>query len=183
MAAIALFALIALVTGQRFGMGRQQPGESQALSASIPRAPNINNMTPRQITDRLFEMVITLHEAGLTDSVRYMAQTMAIPAFQMHDSLDLDLRYDLGRIAEVSGELQIAGAQADTILRIQPTHLLGLVLSANLARRAGDAAALKSLNSRLLGAEKSELAQNRREYLIHREDIERALSAARGGGE
>jgi hypothetical protein len=137
-------------------------------------------MTPRQITDRLFNRIMTFHEAGQLDSVKAFA-VMAIPAFDLHDSLDLDLRYDLGRIAEVSGVTDIANAQADTILREVPDHLLGLTLATNLARARGDSAAVRSLNRRLLQAEKKELELNRPEYTLHRVDIERALAAARGG--
>ena len=148
----------------------------------MSRAPSLASMTPREITNRLFERVMTLHEAGLRDSARYIARTMAIPAFELHDTLDADLRYDLGRIAEVSGETTIARAQSDSILREQPTHLLGLVLAVNLARAAGDSASLRALNRRLLAARESELALNRAEYALHKFDIDAALAAARRGG-
>jgi hypothetical protein len=181
-AAIALVALIALVAGQKFGLGRQNTSNIQTGLAGTQRAPDISQMSTREMTDRLYNRVMMLHEAGLSDSAAFTARTMAIPAFEMHDTLDADLRYDLGRIAEVTGDVALAKAQADTILSEQPTHLLGLVLAGNLARASGDSTTLKSLNKRLLDAEKAELAMNKREYSLHQLDIDRALAAARNQG-
>jgi hypothetical protein len=56
------------------------------------------------------------------------------------------------------------------------------VLAGNLARASGDSTTLKSLNKRLLDAEKAELAMNKREYSLHQLDIDRALAAARNQG-
>ena len=125
---------------------------------------------------------MSLHEAGLDDSVRFLALNMAIPAYDLHDSLDIDLRYDLGRIAEVSGELALAKAQADTILRLKRTHLLGLVLSSSVARLNGDTAAARGFDKRLVAAEKSELALKLQEYTAHKLDLDSALARARRGG-
>jgi hypothetical protein len=181
-AAIALVALIALIAGQRFGSGRNSATVEPPPAVAAPgQAPNLANLTPREITDRLYNRVMMLHEQGLTDSLKLIAQTMAIPAFELHDSLDVDLRYDLGRIAEVSGEVALARAQADTILRQQPTHLLGLILSANVARIAGDSGAVRALQRRLLDSERAELARSLREYSLHKVDIDRALAEAKGG--
>jgi hypothetical protein len=182
-AAIALVALIALLAGQRFGLGRaQSPGPPPSQTAGAAgQPPNLANMTPREITDRMYDRVMQLHERGLTDSVRFWALTMAIPAFDFHDSLDADLRYDLGRIAEVGGEVALARAQADTILREHPTHLLGLILAAGVARQAGDSAALSGLRRRLLDAERAEMARGLPEYERHKLEIERALADARAG--
>jgi hypothetical protein len=174
-------ALIALVAGQSFRRDSAPPGGAdQPTGTMAQRAPSLNNMTPRQITDRLYDRVMLLNERGFADSVQLFA-TMAIQAFDLHDSLDLDLRYDLGRVAEVSGVLDIARAQADTILRQQPDHLLGLALAADVARKNGDSTAVRSLNRKLLDAEKKEMAAGREEYTRHKADVERALAAARGG--
>jgi hypothetical protein len=139
-------------------------------------------MSAREMTDRLFTRVMTLHQQGLSDSARLIANTMAIPAFDFHDSLDLGLRYALARIAEVAGAPGIARAQADTILLEAPNHLLGLVLSIQLARASGDSSTMKRLQLQLLAAEKEERARQRPEYSQHRDDIDDAIVAARAGG-
>jgi hypothetical protein len=99
----------------------------------------------------------------------------------MLGTLNLDQRYDLGRIGEVSGAPQLAKAQADTILRESPTHLLGLTLAASVARTEGDDQARRAYEQRLLAAERSELAKASPEYQAHRVDIDSALARARRG--
>jgi hypothetical protein len=86
---------------------------------------------------------------------------------------------DMGRIGEVAGALPLAKAQADTILRENPNHLLGLILAARLATLAGDTNQLHSYERRLLAAERSELATKKDEYVRHQDDITNAIQQAR----
>src|SRR4051812_32734628 len=134
-AAIALLALVALVAGQRFGGNR--PAVSETAEATPPvsavRGPDISSLTPEQAASMLFDRIMRYHEAGATDSLQEFAP-MAIAAYGMLPTLDLDARYDLGRIGEVSGNVALARAQSDTILRANPNHLLGLILGAHAAR-------------------------------------------------
>ena len=82
-------------------------------------------------------------------------------------------------MSEYAGAIPLAKAQADTILRGNPNHLLGLILEARLATLAGDTAQLHSYERRLVAAEKPELAKKLDEYLRHQDDISSALSQAR----
>src|SRR3954462_2588700 len=104
-AAIALVALIALVVGQRFG-ARNAPAEAVVADSNapaagpagaMPRAPDISQLTPAQRAERLFYRIMKESEAGNIEAVRPFAP-MAIPAYEMIAPLDLDQRYDLGRI-------------------------------------------------------------------------------------
>jgi hypothetical protein len=104
---------------------------------------------------------------------------MALSTYRMLPELDADQRYDLGRIGEVTGSVGLVRAQADSILREQPTHLLGLTLAARGAEMAGDAAARRDYLRRLVAAEQSELAKNLPEYSQHRNDIVAMLATAR----
>jgi hypothetical protein len=97
----------------------------------------------------------------------------------MLSPLNADQRYDMGRIGEVAGAIPLAKAQADSILRENPNHLLGLILEARLAMLAGDSTSLHSYERRLIAAEKSEMARKREEYLRHQDDITNALQQAR----
>jgi len=115
---------------------------------------------------------------GKIDSVQFFAP-MALTAYQMLSPLNADQRYDMGRIGEVAGALPLAKAQADTILRENPNHLLGLILEARLATLAGDTTQLHSYERRLIAAQKAELAKKRDEYTRHQNDITNALSQAR----
>jgi hypothetical protein len=181
-ASIALVALIALVAAQRFNassdeLPRTPLGQAPA-DQPMGRAPDISQLTPRQQADRLYDRIMALHERGRADSIQFFAQ-MAIPAYQMLEPLDLDARYRMGRIAEVAGVADFARAQADTILRAEPNHLLGLVLAIRSARLAGNEVAATAFERRLIAAEPAERRRNRAEYVRHRAEIDAALDVAR----
>lgn len=144
----------------------------------MPSAGDISAMSPEERADRLHDRVMMLYEAGRADSVQFFAP-MAIEAFLMLPSLDEHRRYDLGRIAEVSGELGMARAQSDTILSINPDHLLGLILASRVADRESRAEDGSEYQRRLLAAADAELARNPIEYQLHANDINVALVEAR----
>ena len=180
-AAIALLALVALVAGQRFG-GARTPSASPAPVAGGPpdgiRAPDISAMSPRERADRLFDRVMRLSSEGKTDSVQFFAP-MALQTYATLGPLDADLRYDYGRVAEAAGAAEIARAQADTILRGDSTHLLGLILAVRAAMLQNDTTAARLFSQRLLAAEPSESAKKLPEYERHQGDILDALAEAR----
>ena len=118
------------------------------------------------------------HERGRADSVQIFAP-MAIMAYQALGQLDLDQRYDVGRIAAVSGDETLARAEADTILAKNPTHLLGLILAGNAAKMRKDTAAERSFHDKLVAAAPSERAKQLPEYVAHENDISIALDAQR----
>jgi hypothetical protein len=119
-----------------------------------------------------------LSSEGKTDSVQFFAP-MALSVYQSLGPLDADLRYDFGRVAEVSGAADIARAQADSILARDSTHLLGLVLATRAAQLRGDSASAKRFSQRLLAAEPTESAKKLPEYERHQGDILEALAEAR----
>lgn len=186
-AAISLLALVALVAGQRFA-GTRAPSPTPAAdapfaSAGAPsdgaaRAPDISNLSPRERADRLYDRVMRLSSEGKTDSVQFFAP-MALSVYQSLGPLDADLRYDFGRVAEVSGAAGIARAQADSILAGDSTHLLGLVLGVRAAQLRGDSSAARAFSRRLLAAEPTESAKKLPEYQRHQGDILEALAEAR----
>jgi hypothetical protein len=135
-------------------------------------------MTPEERAERLYDRVMALNERGRTDSVKFFAP-MAMQAYNMLGALNADQRYDLGRIAAVSGEGAVARAQSDTILAAQPTHLLGLLLAADAARLRGDAPAESSYLKRFVAAEPSERAKQLPEYQQHVAEIDSRLARAR----
>ncbi|HEY9229427.1 MAG TPA: hypothetical protein VIP11_22450, partial [Gemmatimonadaceae bacterium] len=139
---------------------------------------DISNLSPTDAAIRLYNRVMGLHERGRADSVQLFAP-MAIAAYEMIDRLDLDQRYDLGRLAAVSGDEARARAQADTILAQQPNHLLGLILAANAARMRKDVAAERTYHDKLVAAAPAERAKQLPEYITHENDITIALDAKR----
>jgi hypothetical protein len=143
------------------------------------RAPDISNLSPTDIANRLFDRVMRLNDQGKADSVAFFAP-MAVQAYQMVEQeqghpLDADQRFDVGRIAEVAGALQIAKAQADTILQQHPDHLLGLLLAAHAAKLSGNTAALNEYKSTFERVRTRELAKNLPEYKRHTADIDTGI--------
>jgi hypothetical protein len=201
-AAIALLTVVALVAGQNFRAQRggsldgpanafPQAGLDDRGAASAAAAgpvapfagpsgggpaPDISSMSPEERANRLFDRIMRYDEQGKRDSLLVFAP-MALNAYEMIGRLDDDQRYDLGRIGEVSGNYQVAKAQADTILRANPNHLLALALA---ARMSPDPAVARQFQQRLLAAAPTELPKKLPEYERHRNDITRALEQARG---
>jgi hypothetical protein len=193
-AALAFLALFAMAAGRGFNASRgstvdgsqnalpqvgldDRGGVTDEQSAGV-RAPDISSLSPQERADRLYNRVMLLATQGKIDSVQFFAP-MALTAYQMLSPLNADQRYDMGRIGEVAGALPLAKAQADSILRENPNHLLGLILEARLATLAGDTTQLHSYERRLVTAQKAELARRRDEYVRHEDDITNALQQAR----
>jgi hypothetical protein len=196
-AAIALLAFIALLAGQRFNRGpavadapsaAPAPGGPFAGGGAPPggpnagerpvRAPDISSMTPDERALRLFNRVVSLAEQGKRDSVQFFAP-MALMSFQSLPTPTLLQRFELGRVAELAEVKEIATAQADTILRASPTHLLGLSLASTAARMRGDAKAQADFDRRLIAAAATERAKNLPEYEVTQIDLDSALARAR----
>lgn len=147
-------------------------------AAGAGRPPNLSNMTPAQIADRLFDRVMLMSSQGKADSATFFA-SMALQNYANMGPLDLDLRYDMGRVAEVAGRRDVVQAQADSILRENPTHLLGLVLATKGAALGNDAKGLTGFQQRLLAAIRAgERDRPIDEYKRHSADIDAAVAAA-----
>jgi hypothetical protein len=180
-AAIALVALIALAAAQR--IGRSGPSTAIASTdapAAIQGGPtpvDISQMSPEERAQRLYDRVMSLNARERTDSVQFFAP-MAMQAYVMLGSLDAGQRYDLGRIAAVSGATEIAKAQADTILASQPQHLLGLMLAADIAAKNGDRTAETAYLRRFAAAAASERATQLPENQQHIAEIDSRLARA-----
>jgi hypothetical protein len=181
-AAIALIALIALLAGQFFGTRPSAPTAAAPMTTPAGgapgAAPDISSMSPQERADRLFARVMTYSSAGQADSASFFAP-MALGALEAIEPRSLHHRYDMGLIGLVTGDGTLAMAQADTILRESPTHLLGLALAARAADAQRDTVRRNEFERRLVAAEPAERAKNLPEYLDHDPDLKVALDAAR----
>jgi hypothetical protein len=173
------------VAGQRFGRRAWLRSASELPASGMAggpaaggRAPDISSLTPAEQAERLYDRIMSAAERGRVDTVRFF-MPMAIQAYQSLGPLSIDQRYDLGRLAEVGGDAALAGAQADTILREQPQHLLGLILASKAAGLRGDARAARGFLDRLARAERGERQKQLPEYLVHQNDIDAALAESR----
>lgn len=179
-AAAVLVVLTAFVVGQRFLVGTSP--DSAAVSSGAPFAgsgppssADIANMSPEEAASRLFNRVMRYSSEGKADSAAIFAP-MAIMAYERIGPLDLHARYDIGMIATASGDSATAGAQADTILKAHPTHLLGLLLAARAADMRNDAAAAVRFRSRFVAAAPAERSKQLREYTDHQRDIDEQIA-------
>ncbi|HSQ30780.1 MAG TPA: hypothetical protein VLN49_13070 [Gemmatimonadaceae bacterium] len=172
-ALVATIVLVAVRIGTRArpAAGVEMPRPAQQGAAS---APDISSMTPRERATRLYDRIMRLHEERKADSVAFFAP-MALGSYAEIQNMDQDSRYDMARVAMIAGELAVARAQADTILRRDPTHLLGLLLSADLARSNDDEAAAKKSEAAFVAAAARERARKLPEYQAHAVEIDDAL--------
>ena len=185
MPGIAVLAVVAFLLGQRMGGIGDPAVDASATSAAAPfardpmslgdsRAPDISQMSPDERAARLFNRIMTYGAAGKLDSARMFAP-MAMQAYEMLGTLDPHNRYDMGMIAVVTGDVAVAAAEADTILKASPSHLLGLILAMKSAGLRQDAAARKALEKRFVAASGPERAKGLKEYAEHASDIDAAL--------
>jgi hypothetical protein len=177
-AAIALLCLLAFIVGQNWRRRQAAPTVANALPATTgatgPRAVDISQMTPDERADRLFNRVMTYVTDGKSDSVRFFAP-MAIQSFEALAPLNAHRRYDLGLLGVVSGDGALARAQADTILREQPSHLLGLILGMRAAGLQLDTLARARYAGTFSSVLQAERAKRLPEYLDHAPDIDAAV--------
>ena len=153
------------------------PFAGNAAGGAI-RGPDISSMPLRERADRLYNRVMRLASEGKTDSAAFFS-TMATQAYEMLEPLDNDLRYDYGRMAEMSGNLDLARKQSESILASNPDHLLGIILGTKVAQAKNDTGTLAKLYKKLLAVELTERAKSVQEYEHHKGDIDAALVAAK----
>jgi hypothetical protein len=122
--------------------------------------PDISQMSPRERAGRLYDRIMRYGEEGKRDSLQTFAP-MALASYEaLGGEMDLDARYDYGRVAQEVGNPEIAAAQADTILKESPTHLLGLALAARTAEMRNKTADAAGYWKRFLAAKDAELKKN-----------------------
>ncbi len=198
---VALLALVANFAGKNFGSakGSAVDGSSNSLpTAAIDgqaagaapaapfaggaggggAAPDIANMTPSERAVRLYNRIMEYSEAGKNDSVGFFAP-MALASHEMLTTPTIDERYHFGRIAEVTGNLDVAKAQADTMLAAEQGNLLGLLLAARVARLSNDKASERTFGQLLLRVSDKELKTLNPDYELHRAEIDRAIAEAK----
>ena len=186
-AALILVSVLGYFAGRRVGGAPEASASATATPLSAPfangaggPAPDISTMPPRERASRLYDRIMRYVEEGKKDSVQFFAP-MALTSFeQLGPDLDLDARYDYGRVASETGSFDLAAAQADTILQKSPNHLLGLALSARTSTLRGDAAAAGRAWKAFLNARDAELKKALPEYQMHAADIEQATRLAQG---
>lgn len=142
------------------------PGSAPQAPAGMSGPLDLTQMSPKDAADRLFNRVMTASEAGLQDSAQFFAP-MALQAYGMLETRDVDSRFHMGLIELVAGNPDGADAQADSIAAEVPTHLFAAMLRADAARARGDSAAARQAEATYLRNYDAELALQRTEYGHH----------------
>ncbi len=140
------------------------PGATPA--AAPPPLPDLSTMTPRERFDRLYERVMTASQTGDQATVTTFTP-MALGAYAQLDTIDADARYHLSMLELHQGGVEVARAQADTILRTDPGHLLGYVVAAAVARWTQNDAELARIYRDFLSRYDAEIAVGRPGYVEH----------------
>jgi hypothetical protein len=141
-------------------------GASTPGAFGDPSSVDIASMTPRTRADRLFDRVVRSMSAG--DTAQAMAfLPMALAAHAQVPELDPDGRYHFAVLHLVDGNPTAARAQADSILREEPDHLLALFTAAEAEDALGNAAAARTLYRRFLESYDTETARALPEYRDH----------------
>lgn len=153
-------------------------GSAGAGRATNPGAPpDISQMTPRERYFRLHDRVMSAAESGDTATANRFAP-MAIAAYGMLDSVDVDARYHAGALHIQSGSLPAALALADTIQAESKDNLLGDLLRLEVAQARKDRAAESRARKAFLDHYDAQLALRRPEYEEHKtmlQDLKRRL--------
>src|SRR5690348_10726701 len=167
--AAAIFAL-GFLTGREH-QAPPPPAAEEAPVAAAATPPDISNMSPRERFDRLYERVMRAETSGDGSTMQQFAP-MAIAAYGMLDSVDVDAQYDVALLKLHTGDIAGAKALADSIVRKAPTHLFGQMLRGTIARFQGDSAGARTAQSAFLRNYAEEMRRARPEYAKHRNAIE-----------
>src|SRR5438093_11142104 len=168
----ALLAVLALRIGRSREPGAVPDGARGGTAAgSLLPAPDISQMSPEERATRLYNRVMTLHSQGKADSAAFFL-AMALQAYAMLPALDVDARYHIGVLDLAGGHAPAALAQADTIQRMVPSHLFGLMLRARGFELEGDAARARRADQDFLKNEAGERARKRPEYHDHAANLD-----------
>jgi hypothetical protein len=139
--------------------------------------PDISQMSPRERFLRLHDRVMAAAQSG-DSAVAQRFAPMAIAAYGMLDSVDVDLRYHAGSLFVRTGDYRAALALADTIQAQAKDHLFGDMLRLEVAQARKDRAAVARSRKAFLDHYNSQIALRRQEYEEHKamlEDLRKQL--------
>lgn len=169
MVAVVIFGLGVLI-----GRGHGASGagaETRAAETPTETPLDMSNLSPRERFDRLYDRVMRASSGGDAATVQQFAP-MALSAYGMLDSVDIDARYDVAVIKLHVGDIEGARALADTMVRSAPGHLFGYMIRATVARFTGDSVGARKAGATFLRSYAGEMARGRPEYEKHKTSID-----------
>lgn len=188
-----VFIFIAFIVWWVNGRSPEQAGPDMANAGNASAAtaagaqpqggggapPDISQMTPRERFLRLHDRVMNAMEKGDTATAERFAP-MAISAYGMLDSYDVDARYHAGALHILQKDYPAALALADTIEASAKGNLMADLLRIEVAQAKKDPATEARGKKAFLANYDAQIAQNRPEYTEHRamlNDLKKQLSS------
>lgn len=141
--------------------------------------PDISQMTPRERFLRLHDRVMNAMEQGDTATAERFAP-MAISAYGMLDTFDVDARYHAGALHILQKGYPEALALADTIQASAKGNLMAELLRIEVAQARKDVASESRAKKAFLANYDAQVAQKRPEYEEHKamlDDLRKQLSS------
>jgi len=155
-------------------------GAGGPTGAQRPGAPpDISQMSPRERFLRLHDRVMAAAESGDSATAQRFAP-MAIAAYGMLDTVDVDLRYHAGSLYIRTGAYPEALALADTIQAQAKDHLFGDMLRLEVAQARKDRAAEARSRKAFLDHYDRQIALRRQEYEEHKAMLEELKKQLQG---
>ena len=174
----AVVALLLVLAITQFRPNAQPAVAGPAGAPPAGALPDLSQMTPREIADRLYDRTMMAAERGIADTVAFFAPK-AIGAYASLGPLDPDAHYHLGLLHVVVDEYDAALAQADTLEQGAPNHLYAALIRWEVAQARGDAAAQARARQRFLDHYDAERAAGREEYSYHTQLLQQRLAEFR----
>lgn len=159
-------------------------GGTGPAAGGMPSASELADMSPREAADRLFNRTMRLRATGDSAGRAPFFARMGVRAYRRVPAAEAgpDLRFHVGLLQLVQGEVEAARAEADTILSETPGHLLGLLLAARASGAAGETEAEARWRDSLRTALENTDLSSRPEYRAHADLLETASVSPRDGG-
>jgi hypothetical protein len=161
------------------GSGPAAPAAGPLAPSGGMVAPDISNLSPRERFDRLYDRVMRASSDGDAATLQRFAP-MAIQAYGMLDTVDVDAQYDVAVIKLHVGDIAGAKALADSMVRAQPTHLFGSMIRFTIGRFGGDSATARTAAASFLKNYPAEIGKGRPEYAKHKTALDTFKRQAEG---
>jgi hypothetical protein len=176
--AVVLGLLLALTA--RGPHGGTAGSEVAAVNEAGSPPPDISQLSPQERFDRLYDRVMQAAQSG-DEATMTRFMPMALGAYEMLDSTDADARYHAALLRVHSGDVDGSKALGDSILGLQPGHLLGYVVLGTAAQWARDDASLGKAYREFLSHYEGEMRTGRPEYAEHRASLDEFRRRAEAG--
>lgn len=163
-AAAALAGIVTIVAALR--MGPPNDANTGISLLPMPSPSTAPPASPREAADQFFDRAMRANENGDTALATFAAR-MAIEAYRMLDAADVDTRFHIGLLCEITREQEVVMAQADSIEIESPEHLFAPLLRARVYRQRNDSGRMQNVYRQFLNLYQREMTTIRSEYEAH----------------